>query len=140
MRSAKGIQMPQEKSERNPLHLLVVEDHDLLRKLFSEAFRGSHVVHAASSAEEGWKLYLDKAPNITFLDIGLPGASGHDLAHKIKRHDPASYVIMATISDDTEDMEEAARNNADGFIVKPFDKKKIAGYIDQYLAIHPAQS
>lgn len=122
------------------LHILVVEDHDLLRKMFSEAFRNIHTVHTASSAEEGWKLYLDKTPDIVFLDIGLPDTSGHELAHRIKERNPASYVIMATSSDYEEDMEEAARNNADGFIVKPFDKKKITGYIDRYLEKHLRQS
>jgi DNA-binding response OmpR family regulator len=132
--------MPHQKPVRQQLRILVVEDHDLLRRLFSEAFRDLHIVYTAGDAREGWKLYLDKTPEVVFLDIALPDASGHKLARQIKQRNPASYVIMATVSDCAEDKHEAARNNADGFIVKPFDKNKITGYIDRYLATHPLQS
>ncbi|MGE3624283.1 MAG: response regulator [Bdellovibrionales bacterium] len=126
--------MLEESPNGRRLSLLMVEDHPLLRKLFSEAFGASHDVHTASCAGEGWKLYLDSDPDIVFLDIGLPDMNGHDLAKKMKRHNSRSHVIMATVSDDDEDLQEAARNNADGFIRKPFDKQKIEAYIDRYLA------
>jgi len=92
------------------------------------------MVYSASGAEEGWKLYIDHAPHIIFLDIGLPDASGHELARRIRQHTSTAYIIMATASDYKEDAEEARQNQVDGFITKPFDKGMISNYIDKYLA------
>ena len=57
-----------------------------------------------------------------------------------KRENPAAYVVMATVSRQPEDEVEARENGVDGFIQKPFDKKRIVGYIDHYLATHPGAS
>jgi DNA-binding NtrC family response regulator len=126
--------------EQCRLHILIVEDDDLLRKLFYEAFRDRHSVYAASSAEDGWDFFLDKSPEIVFLDIGLPGANGHTLAHKIKKRRPGTYVVMATSSGDPDDVEKAMQNYADGFIVKPFDKETICSYIEKYMAVNACET
>lgn len=123
----------QQKPVRERLCILVVEDSDLLREMFHQAFHDVHSLYMASNLKEGWKLFLDKTPHIVFLDIGLPDGNGHDLARIIKEQDPNTYIIMATASHYVEDKKEAVQNHVDGFIVKPFDKKKINDYIDQYL-------
>ncbi|MDE2029195.1 MAG: response regulator [Alphaproteobacteria bacterium] len=123
--------MPQHAPNRK-LTILLVEDNDFLRKTFCEAFRDKHSILSASSAEEGWALYVDRLPDIVFLDIGLPDASGHILAGRIKEKNPSAYVIMATASDYAEDVEAAGHNHVEGFITKPFDKKKIESYIEKY--------
>jgi CheY-like chemotaxis protein len=112
--------------------ILVVEDHNLLRHLFVAAFRDSHRVHTAATETEGWRSYLDHAPDLIFLDIGLPDGSGHALARRIKCHNPHAYVVMTTASDDPQDAAQACLNQIDGFIVKPFDKKMIELCIENY--------
>ncbi len=123
----------------SPLHILIVEDNTFLRDLFCQAFHQTHIIHAASTAEEGWRLYLDIAPNIVFLDINLPIIGGHELARRIKKQSASAHVIMITASDNAEDMEEAMHNHVDGFIVKPFSKEKINDYIDRYQGTQPHQ-
>jgi DNA-binding response OmpR family regulator len=125
---------PQEQTHER-LCILVVEDSDMLRKMFHKAFRDEHTVYAASGVKEAWRLYIDKNPPIVFVDIGLPDGNGHDLAHKIKEHNPAAYVVMATASDYVEDKEEAGHNHADGFITKPFNRQEIQDYIERCIAL-----
>ena len=120
-----------------PLHILIVEDNSFLRNLFCQAFHQTHILHAAATAEEGWRLYLDKAPSLVFLDIQLPGIGGHALAKQIKQQYASAYIVMITASDSVEDVEEALHNHVDGFIVKPFSKEKINAYIDRYLESRP---
>lgn len=128
--------MPQQRSNQQRIRILFVDDHGLLREQFYEAFNNPHVVHTASTAEEGWNLYLDKNPQIIFLDIGLPDASGHDLARRIKNENPSAYIVMATASRYSEDSQEARNNDVDGYIIKPFDIKKIASHIERYRTNH----
>ena len=116
------------------LDILVVEDNIFLRNLLCETLQSTHKVCSAGSIKEGLQLYLDKAPDIVFLDINLPDGSGHDLARQIKQHGPGSFIVMATANDHAGDKTEAKVNGVDGFIIKPFDKKSVNGYIDLYLA------
>ena len=129
--------MLKRQANQSPLHILIVEDNSFLKNLFCQAFCQTHIIHAAATAEEGWKLYLDKAPSIIFLDIKLPGIDGHALAKKIKQHCASAYVVMVTASDHIEDKEQAMHNHVDGYIVKPFSKKKINSYIERYLESCP---
>jgi CheY-like chemotaxis protein len=120
------------KIRRSPLKILVVEDSDFLRDIFKTALANEHLVEAAPNVKQGWDLYLKGAPDVVFLDIMLPDGSGHDLAHRMKRQNPKIHIIMATASDYTDDIEEAAFNHVDGFLTKPFGKQKIDEVIDRF--------
>ncbi|MFA4994387.1 MAG: response regulator [Bdellovibrionales bacterium] len=124
----------EQKKVRSPLHILVVEDSDLLRQIFSKTLGKEHIIEAAATAKEGLALYLKKNPDLVFLDILLPDGSGHDLAFQIKEHNPKTFVVMATASDYTDDKEEATFNRVDGFLTKPFSKQQIDDVIDRYWA------
>jgi len=124
----------EQKELRSPLCILVVEDSSLLRQIFDTTLGKEHIVETAATIKEGWDLYLQKSPDIVFLDILLPDGNGHDLAYRIKGRNPKAFVIMATASDYVDDKEEAAFNRVDGFITKPFGKRKIDDIIDRYWA------
>ena len=118
---------------RDRLNILIVEDQSFLRNLLAEVLRTDYAIETAADLKEGWNLYVKKAPDIVFLDIQLPDGSGHALAHRIKELDPASYIVMVTASNQRDDVELAKENHVDGFIIKPFNKKKISDCIDYYL-------
>jgi len=124
------------KALRSRLNILIVEDQYFLRSLLSEVLNTGFDVDGVEDIKEGWNFYLQKAPDIVFLDIQLPDGSGHALAKKIKELDPSSYIVMVTASNQLNDVEMAKQNHVDGFIVKPFNKKRISDCIDHYLATH----
>ena len=121
--------------EHPPLRILVVEDSDLSRELFRRALKSGPSLYAASGAKEGWRLFVEKKPDIVFVDLGLPDGDGHDLARRIKETAPECFVIIATANDCAEDRERAGLNHADGFIAKPFNKAEINDYIAHCLAL-----
>ncbi len=123
-----------------PLRILIVEDHDLLRSLFLQAFQGAYDVLTASTAEEGWELYAERRPDVIFLDIRLPDVSGHALTERIKRDNPKAYIVMATAHDSPEERKTAEANRVDGYIVKPFDKKAIMDHIQRFQACRSSRS
>lgn len=116
------------------LRILMVEDDEMLQKMFSYAFERTHNIYTAGGIEEGWKFYLTLNPHIVFLDVCLPDGNGHDLAHWIKKRNSSTYIVMATASPFIDDKKEAAYNHVDGYITKPFNKKIFGGYIDWYLS------
>ena len=113
--------------------ILVVEDSELLQEMLRYSFDSAHTVVLASNVTEAWQLYLSHEPDIVFLDIGLPDGSGHDLAFMIKSRTPKTGVIMATASRSIDDKKEAATNNVDGFITKPFSKQAVNNLVDWYI-------
>lgn len=120
------------------LSIMVVEDCRMSRKMFHLIFGDDHYVTMAAGVEDGWKLYLEKTPNMVFIDIGLPDGSGNDLAQRIKAHNPAVYIVMATASRKIDDKVAAVRNHVDGYIGKPLRKKELGAYVDRYLLAHAA--
>lgn len=123
---------PVSQKTSSPLRILVVEDSDFLRQTLSTAMSALHEVAAVASAKEGWAAYLEKTPDIVFLDIMLPDGSGHDLAYQIKKRTPETFIVMATASHYADDKEEALFNRVDGFLTKPYGKDKIDEIIARY--------
>jgi signal transduction histidine kinase len=92
---AVGASMP--RAEPNEV-ILLVEDNDGVQAYAKEALEAlGYWVLAASSAEEAMRL-VGKKPRIDllFTDVVLPGASGRELATKIKRLYPHLPVLYTT--------------------------------------------
>lgn len=119
---------------REKPRVLVVEDQPFSQRLLLEMLRQSFTVDTASDAKEALQQYLDYAPDITFLDIELPGENGHTLARFFKSLDPDAYIVMVTGNNSVEDVALAKSNHVDGFVVKPYNKQKIFERIEHFRA------
>lgn len=114
---------------RLPLHVLVVDDDPLTRCIVTGAFKDSYALITAVNAQEAVSNYLLYAPDIVFLDIGLPDASGFDVLHQIIANDSGAYVIMFSANSYLDNVTKALSSGACGFISKPFKKEKMRQYI-----------
>jgi CheY-like chemotaxis protein len=129
-RSKKGL-------ESYGLNILIVEDQDFSRKIMHDllARQYTYTCFSAKNAVEAIELYATYAPDIVFLDIGLPDFTGHEMAALIKQHDAQSHIIMVTASNFIKDVETAKKNNVQGYITKPYSKKKIEAAINHYFTL-----
>jgi CheY-like chemotaxis protein len=124
---------------RLPLHVMVVEDDPLTRRMVAGAFKENYALITAENAEEAIANYLLHAPDIVFLDIGLPDASGFDVLHQIMEIDPDAYVVMFSGNSYLDNVTNALSSGASGFIAKPFKKEKMRQYIHDS-AVHHRKS
>lgn len=129
------------RSYRNELQILVVEDQVFSQRLLCDILRGTPAcnkkttfIDTARGILEAWQLYLLKAPDIAFIDLGLIDGSGHTLTRAIKELDPESCVIIVTADPCQKEVDIARENNVDGFIAKPYRKKQITDYVDRHIA------
>lgn len=120
---------------RMPLHVMIVEDDALTRRLVANIFKTNYALITAANAQEAVANYLLHAPDIVFLDIGLPDASGFDVLHQIMASDKDAYVVMFSGNSYLDNVTSALSNGACGFIAKPFKKEKMQHYI-QDSAMH----
>lgn len=64
-----------------------------------------------------------------FLDINLPDISGHDVLARLRDIDPQIYAVMLSGHTQSENVMEALKMGAKGFVSKPFTKEKLLQYI-----------
>lgn len=112
--------------------ILIVEDQYFSRKLLEELVRRYYQVYSASNIEEAIELYAQHIPCIVFLDIDLPDGSGHAFAREVRRCDPGVFIVMITANNSMSDVDVAVNNKVQGYIVKPFNKKRIFEFIDKW--------
>lgn len=120
------------RAARSGIKILIVEDQRFSRKLLTGLLERTYYCFEAENAEQAVRLYAEHAPNIVFLDIELPDASGHELAALFKKYDLGCYAIMVTGNNYAKDVAMAKENKVQGFIVKPYQKQRILGVIEAY--------
>ncbi len=122
-----------------PLDVLVVEDHDINRKVArSYLERMGHCVICAATGEEALERLAERRFNLVLLDVNLPGMSGLDVARSIRANpDPAIaalplIAISAHAAPDQIDGHLAA--GMDCFVAKPVSPERLSAAIADVLS------
>jgi len=114
--------------------IMVVDDAAFMRmkcvKLLTE--HGYDVVEADTGAQALVKYREDK-PDAVLLDITMPDMDGLEALREIKKIDPHARIAMLTALDQKDVTQEAAREGADLFVVKPFTPVKVLATVDKLL-------
>jgi PAS domain S-box-containing protein len=110
------------------LNVLLVEDNDDTRELVCALLESrGHIVHTAADGLEGARLALEEAPDAALIDIGLPGASGYEVARQVRaaESEQRMFLIAVTGYGSPEDQARAREAGFDAHIVKPFDSTRL---------------
>ena len=110
--------------DRTPTaRILVVDDESLSRLLMDRMLkRDGHDVIFAGNGEEALRQFIEKKPDLIFLDVMMGDMSGYDVARQIKQIDTDNYVpiIFLTALSDRESLVQCLESGGDDFITKPF--------------------
>lgn len=107
-----------------PIRVLIVDDHTLFRsgiKLLLQRQEGFEVVGEAGNALEGVKLAKRLKPDVVLQDLHMPGTSGLEAIPLLREEVSQTQVVMLTVSEDAEDLLEALRIGARGYLLKNID-------------------
>ncbi|HUP52419.1 MAG TPA: sigma-54 dependent transcriptional regulator [Longimicrobiales bacterium] len=107
-------------------HLLVVDDEKGIRDALVQLFE--YEGHEVSTAEDGHKgiEIADKLrPDVTFLDVKMPGLDGLDVLAKLREVDPHAVVVMISGHGTIDTAVEATRKGAYDFLEKPLDTDRL---------------
>jgi DNA-binding NarL/FixJ family response regulator len=99
---------------------LVEDDEGLRTSLISllEGTPGFRCVSAYGTAESAVLDIPVKMPDVTLMDINLPGASGIEAVRKIKSAKPDLLVLMLTVYEDSTKIFQALQAGASGYLLK----------------------
>jgi len=103
------------------IKILIVDDHPIMRfgiAAIINARENMTVVAQAGTGEEAITLYEQHRPDITLMDLRLPGISGVEAIRTIRRrHSDACFVVLTTYEGD-EDIYQALEAGARAYIIK----------------------
>jgi DNA-binding NarL/FixJ family response regulator len=112
---------PAEPIEPTKIKVLVVDDHPIMRigiAAIIQATPDMTTVAQAGSGEEAIELYEKHLPDITLVDLRLPGISGVEVIRTLMaRHRDARFVVLTTYEGD-EDIHQALEAGARSYIIK----------------------
>lgn len=129
--------MLQQRRNRSQLEVMVVEDDAFSRQI---VYNSLHKLYGTSSAPDGKTAlanYVQKSPDVLFLDIDLPDITGHEVLQKIMSFDPKAYIVMLSGNGDRDNVLRAIQSGAKGFVSKPFAKERLIQYIERCPAHRP---
>ncbi|HSM25616.1 MAG TPA: histidine kinase N-terminal 7TM domain-containing protein [Anaerolineaceae bacterium] len=106
--------------ELKKLKYMVVDDHPLfldgIKNLL--ASKGLEVIATAKDGNEALVLLKDFHPDIILMDVHMPGLSGQETTRQIKKRYPKIKILLLTMSDSPEDLQNAIHSGVDGYILK----------------------
>lgn len=118
--------------ENTPARILMVDDHPLLRCGLAQLIEVEdmlELVGEASSGAEALEQVDELDPDLIMLDLNMQGMDGIETLRALRDRGVTSRIVMLTVSDNDEDVIEAIRNGADGYLLKDMDPMEIIANI-----------
>lgn len=121
----------EKRGEREDPVVLVVDDDRLIPTLVNDSIPRRMGYLSAGTAIDGYVKYAANAPDLVFLDIGLPDSDGLTALHEFLSLDSEAFIVMLTSDNEMETINQAIDRGAKGYLTKPFTQKQIMKYISQ---------
>jgi DNA-binding NarL/FixJ family response regulator len=115
-----------------PISVLVADDHAIVRtgiRHVLESEVGFTVVGEAATGDEALALAAELQPDVTILDISMPGQSGLHVAAELRRKAPGTRVLILSMHDNSEYVLETVRAGAHGYLLKDTAAVELRGAI-----------
>lgn len=119
-------------ADPKPIRILSVEDHPVFRegvRAIIESQTDMLLVAQACNAVEAVAEFRRHQPDITLMDVRLPGTDGSDALITIRGEFPQARVIMLTTSDGDGEIQRALRAGAAAYILKSMPKNELLAVI-----------
>lgn len=116
-------------NEPQPVRILVVDDHPVVREgLLALLERRAHlrVVGEAASGEEALEAHRRLAPDVTLMDLKLPGISGVEAIRRLREESAGARVIVLTTYDGEDDIFRAFEAGARAYLLKSASADELA--------------
>jgi DNA-binding NarL/FixJ family response regulator len=99
---------------------MLVDDHALVRAAVRQAITGPDVTMVAeeATAEDALRVAMEVRPDVLLVDIDLPGMDGIRLVRELAPRLPDTRIVMLTVSSSEDDLIEAIRSGASGYLTK----------------------
>jgi two-component system NarL family response regulator len=111
------------------IRVVVVDDHALFRRGLELVLSEEPDIKVVGEAGDGVQAVTrveELVPDIVLMDVRMPRASGIEAARAIRELLPDTKVIMLTVSEDEQDLYEAVKAGASGYLLKEVAIEELA--------------
>ncbi len=111
-----------------PIRILTVEDHPVFRAGLTTIITSEPdllLIGQATNGAEAIAEFRRHRPDITLMDLRLPGINGTDTLIAIRGEYPHARIIMLTTADGDVDIQRAMRAGAWGYILKSTPQQEL---------------
>jgi two-component system response regulator NreC len=127
------------------IRVLICDDHGILRAGLNAMLSvepGIEVVGEAGSSDDALEKAVQLKPDIILMDISMPGAGGIEVTRQLRQRVKEVRVIILTVHDDRELLQEALHVGAYGYVLKRAARAELLSAIyaamQGDLYIHPS--
>src|SRR5712691_8265872 len=125
--------------EQRAIRIVIVDDHPIVREGFGSMIATEPdmaVVAEARDGQEAIRLFRQHRPDVTLMDLRMPGLTGVETIRAIRREFPQSRFIVLTTYDGDEDIYRALEAGAQAYLLKDMLCEEILAAIR---AVHAGQ-
>lgn len=108
-------------TEQGMINVMLVDDHELVRTGVA-AVVGSEVdmtvVAQYADAQEAVRHCVTDPPDVVLMDLRMPGTTGLQATAMLHEQAPDVNVLVLTVSEQAQDLQDALRFGAQGYVLK----------------------
>jgi len=122
------------------IRILIAEDHQVVRQGFIALLNmvdGLSIVAEAANGQQALDLFRQHRPDVTLMDLRMPGIGGVETIVAIRHEFPDARIIVLTTFDGDEDIFRAIQAGARGYLLKGMSVDEL---IDAIQTVHHGRS
>ena len=124
------------------MRVLLADDHALFRAGIASLLKawGMETVGQASNGLEALEQARALRPDLVLMDIGMSPCNGLEATRLIKAELPETRIVIVTVSDDDDDLFEAIKSGAEGYLLKDMSEEELGRTLTGIATGEPALS
>ena len=116
----------------NPLRIFIVDDNQDFAESLADILKlDGHQVELAFDGESAIEKFRNRAYDITFMDVKLPGMNGVESFFEIRKINPQAKVVMMTGYSIEQLVSQAIENGALGILSKPIEMSQLLDLLEK---------
>ncbi|MEX6209255.1 two-component system response regulator NarL [Providencia huaxiensis] len=108
--------------------ILLIDDHPMLRNGVKQLISLEPTLRVIGEADDGVtgiKIAEEQDPDLILLDLNMPGMNGFEVLDDLRSRELSGRIILFTVSNYSEDLINALKRGADGYLLKDMEPEKL---------------
>ncbi|MCL2872082.1 MAG: two-component system response regulator NarL [Betaproteobacteria bacterium] len=121
-------------NEETPATVILIDDHPMLRSGIKHLLSMTPdlaVIAETGDGAKGIELAREHDPDLILLDLNMPGTTGQETLIGLRQQPLSGRIIVFTVSNHEEDITNAFKSGADGYLLKDMEPEDLLAALRQ---------